>query len=589
MSLLNNIFLQNLQALRQINSPLVDILQELEIKNISTIKDEKGLNFIFNGTALYENPKEDLLNRASFFKQNFNSYPVLYFYGLGNSMLYKLLLENDNLKHLVVFEDNLELIKLCLSLFDFSEQLIQKKLILLSTDENFLYELVKIEDIVLAYELYELHVHSDFYMNFFADKIKSLNFKLTNLLKNSVFYYGTSADDGYVGIENSLANLDTMLENFVFKNFLKDNKFSFKTAIIVATGPSLDKQLPLLKSYHKKAIIFCLDSSYKILHKHGIKPDIVLSLERVKESAEFFNNDYKEFDENTVFVVSALTHPNTVKYLKEAKRDFMLVLRPLHFHSSLKLDEYGYLADALSVANMAFELAASLRFENIILIGQDLAYAQNKSSHSEDYMYKSLHKNDYERDENLYKCEAYGGLGVVQSSLVWTLFRQSLQKDASLVSSKLNIKVFNATQGGARIKACIEKPFKECCEELLSEDLDKRFFLFKNDSLKISSLKKQTKKRIKKIYTSSKHFLNIISKIKDEDFENLELLMLKFRQSDCFNEFFMPSYFAYASKITKLKVFDLKLECKKEALLFFAELAELLSKQNALLKRYIEG
>lgn len=79
MSLLNNIFLQNLQALRQINSPLVDILQELEIKNISTIKDEKGLNFIFNGTALYENPKEDLLNRASFFKQNFNSYPVLYF------------------------------------------------------------------------------------------------------------------------------------------------------------------------------------------------------------------------------------------------------------------------------------------------------------------------------------------------------------------------------------------------------------------------------------------------------------------------------------------------------------------------------
>ena len=120
---------------------------------------------------------------------------------------------------------------------------------------------------------------------------------------------------------------------------------------------------------------------------------------------------------------------------------------------------------------MAFELAASLRFENIILIGQDLAYAQDKSSHSEDYMYKSLHKNDYERDENLYKCEAYGGLGVVQSSLVWTLFRQSLQKDASLVSSKLNIKVFNATQGGARIKACIEKPFKECCEELLSKDI----------------------------------------------------------------------------------------------------------------------
>lgn len=58
--------------------------------------------------------------------------------------------------------------------------------------------------------------------------------------------------------------------------------------MIVSTGPSLYKQLPLLKEHADKITIFSVDASFPILVKHGIKPDVVVTLERVEPTADFF-------------------------------------------------------------------------------------------------------------------------------------------------------------------------------------------------------------------------------------------------------------------------------------------------------------
>ena len=49
------------------------------------------------------------------------------------------------------------------------------------------------------------------------------------------------------------------------------------------------KQLPLLKKYREKALIFCADSAYPILAKHNIKPDFVCMVERSDFTAEFLS------------------------------------------------------------------------------------------------------------------------------------------------------------------------------------------------------------------------------------------------------------------------------------------------------------
>ncbi|MBZ7941365.1 6-hydroxymethylpterin diphosphokinase MptE-like protein, partial [Campylobacter molothri] len=119
-------------------------------------------------------------------------------------------------------------------------------------------------------------------------------------------------------------NLPTMLTHPPYQNLLKQRESLSDTAIIVSTGPSLTKQLNTLKQYANKATIISADSSYPILAKHDIKPDYVLSLERVKDTSEFFNNDFKEFDKDIIFITTHLTHPQTIKNLKHNNRNFML-------------------------------------------------------------------------------------------------------------------------------------------------------------------------------------------------------------------------------------------------------------------------
>ncbi|WP_141043442.1 motility associated factor glycosyltransferase family protein, partial [Campylobacter coli] len=93
--------------------------------------------------------------------------------------------------------------------------------------------------------------------------------------KNSIVSYGNDPLDALQGIEQFVYNLPQMITHPSYTKLLSKRKNLSDTAIIVSTGPSLTKQLPLLKKYASKATIFCADSSYPILAKHGIKPDYV--------------------------------------------------------------------------------------------------------------------------------------------------------------------------------------------------------------------------------------------------------------------------------------------------------------------------
>ncbi|ECR3516107.1 motility associated factor glycosyltransferase family protein, partial [Campylobacter jejuni] len=241
--------------------------------------------------------------------------------------------------------------------------------------------------------------------------------------------------------------------------------------------------------------IFCADSSYPILAKHGIKPDYVLSLERVLETSEFFNNDFKEFDKDVWFVLKSYTHPHTTKYLQKNNRNFMLVSTYASFLNYLKLDDFGYFNMGFSVAHMAYYLSLHLNHKNIIFIGQDLAYAKNGNSHPNEHIFGAL---DGEKKETIsydLQTTAYGGEGLVYTQEVWNLFRNIFEQDVEKIQKYLDTKVYNCTEGGARIEGTIEKPFLWACENLLDKDLNKPFV-----KLEPLSLNKQNEFLLKAYY-----------------------------------------------------------------------------------------
>ncbi|EAJ4762170.1 motility associated factor glycosyltransferase family protein [Campylobacter jejuni] len=453
-------------------------------------------------------------------------YPVLYFYGFGNGILFKALLQNKNHQHIVVFEKDIEIIWIMFHILDFSSELQSARLMVLENDKlqaQDYTELCSSKPFFQFSRIYFLELMSHYYERFHED-ILGLNKKLAENFKNSIVSYGNDPLDALQGIEQFVYNLPQMITHPSYKELLSKRKGISDTAIIVSTGPSLTKQLPLLKKYASKATIFCADSSYPILAKHGIKPDYVLSLERIPLTSEFFNNDFGEFDKDIVFVCAGVVHPKTIEYLKN--KTFIITQKILAFPYYINLKNFCYAAIGFSVAHMAYEFATHLNYKNIIFIGQDLAYAEDGFSHTKDYSNLDKHEGHFQRDKGKFQCLAYGGNGKAESSEVWTMFRFFLQ---DTISRNIISTTYNCTEGGARIEGTIEKPFLWACENLLDKDLNKPF-----EKLEPLSLNKQNEFLLKayyKVYQSIKHCRDF-SKILSNDFNNIQNIYLNLNKKE---------------------------------------------------------
>ncbi|MDR60050.1 DUF115 domain-containing protein [Campylobacter jejuni] len=476
----------------------------------------------YSENLLYQDPIKELQTMLNTYNDKYLLYPVLYFYGFGNGILFKALLQNKNHQHIVVFEKDIEIIWVMFHILDFSSELQSARLMVLNTNKLEIQdynELCSSKPFFQFSRIYFLELMSHYYERFHED-ILGLNKKLAENFKNSIVSYGNDSTDTLQGIEQFVYNLPQMITHPSYKELLSKRKGISDTAIIVSTGPSLTKQLPLLKKYASKATIFCADSSYPILAKHGIKPDYVCMLERTEITAEFFNHDFGEFDKDIVFICAGVVHPKAIEYLKG--RNLVITQKVLAFPYYINLKDFSYAAVEFSVAHMSYFLSVLLNHKNIIFIGQDLAYAENGNSHPDDY------QNSANYESQMYKhilTEAYGGKKEIKTHEVWIFFKQILE--AMII--KYHITTYNCTEGGARIEGTIEKPFLWACENLLDKDLNKPF-----EKLEPLSLNKQNEFLLKayyKVYQSIKHCRDF-SKILSNDFEKIQSVYLSLNEKE---------------------------------------------------------
>ncbi len=499
----------------------------------------------YNENLLYQDPIKELQTMLNTYNDKYLLYPVLYFYGFGNGVLFKALLQNKNHQHIVVFEKDIEIIWIMFHILDFSHELQNARLIVLNTNKLEIQdynELCSFKPFFQFSRIYFLELMSHYYERFHEDVLE-LNKKLAENFKNSIVSHGNDPLDALQGIEQFVYNLPQMITHPSYKELLSKRKGISDTAIIVSTGPSLTKQLPLLKKYASKATIFCADSSYPILAKHGIKPDYVLSLERIPLTSEFFNNDFGEFDKDIMFICAGVVHPKAIEYLKGRNRKYLIIPRYLYFPIYIKLKYFDFLYNTPSVAHMSYFLSVLLNHKNIIFIGQDLAYAENGNSHPDDY------QNSANYESQMYEhilTEAYGGKKEIKTHEFWIFFKQILE--AMII--KYHITTYNCTEGGARIEGTIEKPFLWACENLLDKDLNKPF-----EKLEPLSLNKQNEFLLKayyKVYQSIKHCRDF-SKILSNDFENIQSIYLSLNEKEEYLNLAIEKIDGFKNKLEDIK------------------------------------
>ncbi|MBN1839392.1 MAG: motility associated factor glycosyltransferase family protein [Campylobacterales bacterium] len=456
-----SLFETNLNALRMQNPLLSESFQQLgeelpyeifmENDNVET------LNLVHTTTfkPLYATKPQEVIGAQKEQFKVFQEYPYLYIFGLGNGALLKHLLANPKHERIVVIEPDAYIAYVVLNLVDFSKELTSNRLVILGKDAlNFptISALFSTFETQRYAKLYDLHISSAFY-GMYEELIMQSNRLFIECLHQNVQSAGNDMHDALVGVEHHFMNLPLMLKTPPLLQFFKQAKTT-EVAVLVSTGPSLAKQLPLLKEMAPYITIFAVDASFPVLTRYGIKPDVVVSMERIPLTGRFFKETPKEAFEGVVFSLSSLQHPEVVGSIKAGV--MQMNMRPFGYMMETGAPAWGYVGIGMSAANKAYELIYHSGFKTCVLIGQDLAYSDEGKSHSAGHVFGE--------DEVKHKAgdgfvERYGGGGLIKTTAVWNWFRAFFEKD--IAETKEHMQTINATEGGARIFGAIERAFKE--------------------------------------------------------------------------------------------------------------------------------
>lgn len=281
------------------------------------------------------------------------------------------------------------------------------------------------------------------------------------------------------------------------------DKFKAKPGILVSAGPSLDKNIEELKAAQGRAIIISVNAAAAPLAKAGIKPDIIAAVEGLDLRMQLENLPWLKD------VSLSLTLNCFPGFFDLPARNIFSTADHSVVCSNWFVRAFNrhYFSSGGSVSCSAFSMLYAFGCDPIILIGQDLAYTDNRSysaattfgkqSMQYDPLTKKLKAIETDRNhtiesirtdgglkilDNLDAVEvpAYGNQGTVISIGIFNLFRSWFEGVAAMWAKGRTF--INATQGGAHIEGFKEIPLKEALATYCNEPVQASKII--NDTVK---------------------------------------------------------------------------------------------------------
>jgi hypothetical protein len=332
-------------------------------------------------------------------------------------------------------------------------------------------------DLLQLFEEYNINplkilVYSN-YDKLFINQFEDFIDVLKNFIAETIMRIKTEASLSEIWFRCYMSNIPHILKSSPIDNLY--NSFKNKPAIIVSAGPSLNKNINLLKDYQDKAIIICGGRTLKCLLDIGVKPDFVCVSDG-GEAAFNLMKDNLKCDIPLIFYEG--TNSRLVKdylglkifYTNDKSIDNLLGV-------SIKSLGYGG-----SVAHTCIGLAQYLGCDKIILIGQDCAFTNDKF-HSEYCSFKKNNTNNEEKDI-FYVEDIYGNY--VKTNTVLNSFRHRIEQMAKIFT---NSKFINCTEGGANIKGTEVMNLKQAQEKYLNKKFSKKLYGLNTETISNKNIK----------------------------------------------------------------------------------------------------
>lgn len=264
-----------------------------------------------------------------------------------------------------------------------------------------------------------------------------------NRMERLILGRNTLIVDETIRAKNLLPNLFEYPKGYSVGQ-LADSVAQFKperrAAIVVAAGPSLDKNVQELKRAKNRGCIIAVDTALKTLLKAGIMPDLAVLIDPAKEPA-LFNRE-----ELLTMPLCVAIYANSEIVQRHSGKKFFAT-RDIEFMEELatqyKKDLY-VMQTGGSVANNAFSVARIMGFKTIILVGQDLAYPGGKVHSAAAYENEA----EIEMSSKYFEVEdIYGGKVYTEANM--DAYRRWFEEQ---ISFNPDCHVIDATEGGAMIR-----------------------------------------------------------------------------------------------------------------------------------------
>lgn len=294
-------------------------------------------------------------------------------YGMGTGELLTCLVKLPQIKQLVVFEADAGYFLSLMSLVDFSLLFTfgKIKIIVGEHTPQSIWNCCKVAFDDRADDAAEF-----FKPSFFLNSSQSLwdNVEAsTRIFKEGVELYlnelmGFSLNvilDPFYGLANTIRNAKLHFASLHLCDVGEIHQG--KPGVVVGMGPSLDASLPVLKEYQDRLVICVVDVALKALLRAGIRPDYVVSQERMG-CRDWFDAkaDYSDIHLVVPMVVQPLVTENYPGPMLRIslQRDF-----DFWFGGQHEPEPRGTL-----VSHMGYSTLAKLGCDPICLIGNDLSY-----------------------------------------------------------------------------------------------------------------------------------------------------------------------------------------------------------------------
>ncbi len=460
-----NIYDKNLEALLINNRLIYEYLHSGKVTEDEHVKVEAAKNgeLIIVSHGVYLNSKYNPTGEAQKYMQDMAKLPeeaVLVMFGLSNGEFAKAFLQmNSKNIHCLVVEPDIEIFIQVMKNIDITGLLSDDRfqLIVYGINDNKLEQLVS--GLLKSYNKNtNQHIALPKYGQLYPRELNAMITVLNERYDRQKIEYNTAAYGGATACKNSFYNAKFFVNCRSTDDLI--GKFPVDMpAIVVSAGPSLAKNVHLLKRAKGKAFIICTDTAINAVLETGINPDMVIAVDYEKPVSLFMAEELS----NIPFLADTEFNTEVLEYLKPKNLFFTTSEEGtwqklfLKVGSSLTCVDVGG-----SVATTAISNLVKWGFKKIILIGQDLALTGNKE-----------HVGDTEEvtefDERYYKfIEGIDGdmLPVRFDFLIY------LRWIEELAFNNKDIEIIDATEGGIKKRNTSIMTLEAAIDKFCMKDYD---------------------------------------------------------------------------------------------------------------------